>query len=98
MYSYPREVYFSENNICIGVGHGGCNAPYLYKYSIVMDLPSDHYDFCGPFGGTLKGLHMGQIMSLLYTPKRFYTKEEISENEIGDYAITVGGLYYLPGK
>jgi len=108
MNSFPRPVYFSRNNICVGVGTGVHGE---FSYSVIMDLPSDHYDYLGPFGGVIKGLHKNQIISLLYDfsgvdnnvlkemkPKDFYTEAEIPKDKIGDYAMTVGGLYYLPGE
>ena len=95
MNSFPRPVYFSRNNICVGVGTGVHGE---FSYSVTMDLPSDHYDYLGPFGKVLKGLHLNQILPLLYKTKRFYTETEIPKDKIGDYAMTVGGLYYLPGE
>jgi len=43
---FPRAVYFDAEGVCIGAGFSA--AEQQAHKTIVLDLPSHHYDFPGP--------------------------------------------------
>ena len=76
MQNIPRAVFF-KNGICVGVGTGGYQNDH--DQQIILRLPTDHFDFVGPFADMIKGLSINGVIAILYQPRKFFTKEETTK-------------------